>query len=114
MVVHTENYTGGTSPIHDLRLGSPRYPMTLHGFSLSLGSAEGQDPVHLDCVSQVADGIDPALVSEHVVWSISGSNYLADLLPLPMTEEILAVVCRNVRSHKKGRTNGRDSVGIQL
>jgi uncharacterized protein len=36
------------------------------------------------------------LVSEHIAWSVSGGNYLADLLPLPMTEEALAAVCRNV------------------
>jgi uncharacterized protein (UPF0276 family) len=36
------------------------------------------------------------LVSEHLSWSIVGGRYLADLLPLPMTEEALDVVCRNV------------------
>ena len=35
-------------------------------------------------------------MSEHIAWSISGGTYLADLLPLPMTEEALAVVCRHV------------------
>jgi len=37
-------------------------------------------------------------VSEHLSWSVSGGNYLADLLPLPMTEEALSVVCRHGRS----------------
>jgi hypothetical protein len=41
--------------------------------------------------------IDPGLVSEHLSWSIVGGTYLADLLPLPMTEEALDVVCRNVQ-----------------
>jgi uncharacterized protein (UPF0276 family) len=54
------------------------------------------DPAHLDRVRQVAERIKPALVSEHIAWSVSGGNYLADLLPLPMTEEALAVVCSNV------------------
>ncbi len=35
-------------------------------------------------------------MSEHIAWSIAGDTYLADLLPLPMTEESLAVVCRHV------------------
>jgi uncharacterized protein (UPF0276 family) len=40
--------------------------------------------------------IEPALVSEHLSWSVVGGNYLADLLPLPLTEEALEVVCRHV------------------
>jgi uncharacterized protein len=35
-------------------------------------------------------------MSEHIAWSTVGGTYLADLLPLPMTEEALAVVCRHV------------------
>jgi hypothetical protein len=96
MEVHTENYLGGGSPIRYLDGVRRDFPVSLHGVGLSLGSAEGLDPVHLDRVGQVAERIAPALVSEHVAWSVSGGNYLADLLPLPMTEEALAVVCRNV------------------
>ena len=35
-------------------------------------------------------------MSEHLAWSVVGGAYLADLLPLPMTEEVLEVVCRHV------------------
>src|SRR5205085_9353083 len=45
---------------------------------------------------QVAEAIEPALMSEHIAWSASNGTYLADLLPLPMTEEALDVVCRHV------------------
>ena len=96
MEVHTENYMGGGSPIRQLETVRRDLPVSLHGVGLSLGSAEGLDPVHLDRVRQVAERIDPALVSEHVAWSITNGVYLADLLPLPMTEEALATVCRNV------------------
>jgi uncharacterized protein len=68
----------------------------LHGVGLSLGSAEGLDPAHLDRIWQVAERIEPDLMSEHIAWSVAGDTYLADLLPLPMTEEALAVVCRHV------------------
>lgn len=40
--------------------------------------------------------LQPQLVSEHLSWSIVGGRYLADLLPLPMTEEALEAVCRHV------------------
>lgn len=96
MEVHTENYMGGGPPIRHLETVRRDFPVSLHGVGLSLGSAEGLDPAHLDRVRQVAERVKPALVSEHIAWSVSGGTYLADLLPLPMTEEALATVCRNV------------------
>jgi len=94
--VHTENYMGGGTPLRDLDAIRCDYPISLHGVGLSLGTAEGLDPAHLARIRRVADRVAPALVSEHLSWSISGGVYLADLLPLPMTEEALATVCRNV------------------
>ena len=94
--VHTENYMGDGAPTRDLDVIRCDYPMSLHGVGLSLGSAEGLDCGHLARIRQVAERVEPALVSEHLSWSISGGIYLADLLPLPMTEEALATVCRHV------------------
>jgi len=96
MEVHTENYMGGGSPIRCLEAIRRDIPISLHGVGLSLGSAEGLDQTHLDRIRQVAERIEPDLMSEHIAWSISGGTYFADLLPLPMTEEALAVVCRHV------------------
>jgi uncharacterized protein len=96
MEVHTENYMGGGAPICCLEAVRRDYPVSLHGVGLSLGSAEGLDLAHLERIRQVAERIEPALASEHIAWSVSGGNYLADLLPLPMTEEALGVVCRHV------------------
>ena len=96
MEVHTENYMGGGSPVSCLDAVRRDFPVSLHGVGLSLGSAEGLDPLHLDRVRQVAEHVEPALISEHVAWSVNGGTYLADLLPLPMTEEALAIICRNI------------------
>jgi uncharacterized protein (UPF0276 family) len=96
MEVHTENYMGGGAAIRCLEAVRHNYPVSLHGVGLSLGSAEGLDPVHLQRIKQVAERIEPALMSEHIAWSVSGGTYLADLLPLPMTEEALDIVCRHV------------------
>ncbi|MGH8260447.1 MAG: MNIO family bufferin maturase, partial [Steroidobacteraceae bacterium] len=71
-------------------------PLSVHGVGLSLGSAEGLDPAHLRRLAALVREIEPALVSDHLSWSIVGGRYLADLLPLPMTEEALDVVCRHV------------------
>ena len=94
---HTENYLGGGPSIRTLEAIRRDYPVSLHGVGLSLGSADGLDGAHLERIREVVHRIDPGLVSEHLSWSIAGSTYLADLLPLPMTEEALDVVCRNVQ-----------------
>jgi uncharacterized protein len=96
MEVHTENYMGGGPPLRYLDAIRRDYPISLHGVGLSLGSAEGLDAAHLERIRRVAERIEPALMSEHIAWSAADGVYLADLLPLPMTEEALAVVSRNV------------------
>ncbi len=95
--VHTENYMGGGVPLDFLERIRRDYPISLHGVGLSLGSVDGLDPDHLDRVAAVAERVEPGLVSEHLSWSMGEGAYLADLLPLPMTEEALDTVCANVR-----------------
>jgi uncharacterized protein (UPF0276 family) len=96
MEIHTENYMGGGAPLRYLDAIRRDYPISLHGVGLSLGSVEGLDIAHLERIRRVAERVEPALMSEHIAWSIANGTYLADLLPLPMTEEALAVVCRHV------------------
>jgi uncharacterized protein len=96
MEVHTENYMGGGTPLKYLDAIRRDVPISMHGVGLSLGSAEGIDPAHLERIRKVAERVEPGLMSEHIAWNIVGGTYLADLLPLPMTEEALEVVCRHV------------------
>jgi len=95
--VHAENYFGGGRARQALTAVRCNYPVSLHGVGLSLGSAEGLDLAHLDRLRDLVHAIDPGLVSEHLSWSVTGGQYFADLLPLPMTEEALEVVCRHVQ-----------------
>ncbi len=94
--VHTENYMGGGTPLRYLDALRRDYPVSLHGVGLSLGSADGLDAAHLDRLACAVGRIEPHLISEHLSWSVIGQTYLADLLPLPMTEEALDIVCRHV------------------
>jgi len=96
MEVHTENYMGGGMPLKYLDAIRRDTPISLHGVGLSLGSAEGIDRAHLERIRKVAERIEPGLMSEHIAWNVVGGTYLADLLPLPMTEEALDIVCRHV------------------
>ena len=94
--VHTENYLGGGASARTLELLRRDYPISLHGVGLGLGNAEGIDMAHLGRIRDVVRRIEPGLVSEHLSWTSVGGAYLADLFPLPMTEEALDVVCRHV------------------
>lgn len=94
--VHTENYMGGGSAPRYLEAIRRDYPISLHGVGLSLGSAEGLDSEHLARIRKLIARFEPGLVSEHLSWCISDGMYLADLLPLPLTDEALDVVCHHI------------------
>ena len=95
--VHAENY---------MALGGPRLraleqirrdrPLSIHGVGLSIGSAGGLDAAHLARVAGLVRRFEPALVSEHLAWSVNGGIYFNDLLPIPYTEETLALVAANI------------------
>lgn len=95
--VHTENYMGAGGPPHYyLEKIRQDYPLSMHGVGLSLGSAEGIDLDHLTGIKKTIDRYQPALVSEHISWSVTNGVYLNDLVPIPYTEEALQVFCDNV------------------
>ena len=94
--VHAENYMGGGSAVRTLERLREDYPLSLHGVGLSLGSAEGIDAAHLERLARLVDRVQPALISEHLSWSVAGGIYLNHLLPLPYTDETLTVLADNV------------------
>ena len=94
--VHAENYMcGGPAPAALERIRRD-YPLSIHGVSLSIGSADGPDECHLARLKRLVERFEPALVSEHLSWCVAGGVYLNDLLPLPYTEETLALVSAQV------------------
>jgi uncharacterized protein (UPF0276 family) len=94
--VHPENYLGGGPAVRALQAIRQDYPVSFHAVGLSVGTAGGLDRRHLGRLKSLADRLEPALVSEHLAWSQVSGAYLNHLLPLPYTDEALAVVCRNV------------------
>src|SRR4051812_14080659 len=91
--VHAENYMGdGGVPHAQLTAIRERYPVSLHGVGLSIGSARRLDRRHLLRLRALERRYQPALFSEHLAWSSHGEVFLNDLLPLPYTEETLARV----------------------
>ena len=97
--VHSENYFGdGGYDLHVLARVRERYPVSLHGVGLALGTAvaTADDAErfgrHLRRLRSLVDRVDPALVSEHLAWGAYGARHYNDLLPLPRTAEALAHV----------------------
>ncbi|HUC16100.1 MAG TPA: DUF692 domain-containing protein [Acetobacteraceae bacterium] len=93
--VHSENYLSGPA-FKVLETIRRDYPLSLHSVGLSLGSAEGISARHLERLADLARRLDPGMVSEHLAWGAVDHDFLADLLPLPLTEESLEIVSANV------------------
>ncbi len=95
--IHAENYMGAGGPPHRrLEAIRERYPLSLHGVGLSIGSPGPLDEAHLARLARVAQRYQPAVVSEHLAWSTHEGAFLNDLLPLPFTDETLARVSEHI------------------
>jgi uncharacterized protein (UPF0276 family) len=94
----TENYlVPGGKPLDTLARIRARYPIVLHGVSLSIGSTAPLDMGYLARLRALAARFEPAWISDHLCWTgVAGKN-THDLLPLPYTEEALNHIVRRVR-----------------
>ncbi len=94
----SENFmNSGGRPRAMIRAIADRYPIALHGVSMSIGSTDPIDMDYLAALKRLADEVRPAWVSDHLCWTgVNGLNS-HDLLPLPLTEESLAHVASRVR-----------------
>ncbi len=84
-------------PRQILKQISERYPVVMHGVSLSIGST---DPLHmgyLKSLKELADEVQPAWISDHLCWTGVLTTNSHDLLPLPLNEESLKHVCDRVK-----------------
>jgi uncharacterized protein (UPF0276 family) len=94
--VHSENFFGdGGFDLHVLEHARSRYPVSLHGVGLALGSVhatpadEARFSAHLDRLGRLVERFEPALVSEHLCWGAFAGRHFNDLLPLPYTRDAL-------------------------
>lgn len=84
----TENYlVPGGKPHYYLNQICERYPVVMHGVSMSIGSTDKIDFEYLQQVKLLSERIKPKWISDHLCWTgVHGKN-MHDLLPLPYTEE---------------------------
>ena len=96
--VISENFMdSGGRPRYVLDQIAERYPVVMHGVSLSIGSTDPLDFDYLTKLRRLAESIGARWVSDHVCWTgVAGIN-THDLLPIPFTEEALAHVVGRIR-----------------
>jgi uncharacterized protein (UPF0276 family) len=94
----SENYmVRGGKPLHHLDRIRERYPLVMHGVSMSIGSADPLDREYLAGLRKLMRRVRPQWISDHLCWTgVHGVN-LHDLMPLPYTGEALEHVARRVR-----------------
>jgi uncharacterized protein (UPF0276 family) len=88
--VISENYmVEGGQPLRMLDRIRERYPVVMHGVSLSIASTSDLDMDYLKRLKALAARVEPKWISDHLCWTgVHGVN-LHDLLPIPYTQEAL-------------------------
>lgn len=97
--VHSENFfADGGITLAVLDAGREAYEVSLHGVGLALGSAAGLDGEHLRRLARLVERVQPRWVSDHACFARVGSGlHAADLLPIPFTDESLALMVAHVQ-----------------
>ncbi len=96
--VISENYLdSGGFPRYVLDRAAERYPVVMHGVSMSIGSVDPLDFGYLARLRRLADAVGAAWVSDHICWTGVSGVTTHDLLPVPFTEEALAHMAGRVR-----------------
>lgn len=95
--VLSENYmVPGGQPLRMLDRIRERYPVVMHGVSLSVASTGKLNTDYLRDLRSLAERVEPKWISDHLCWTgVHGIN-LHDLLPIPYTQEALDHVVSRV------------------
>jgi len=84
-------------PRYILKQIAERYPVVVHGVSMSIGSTDPLNPDYLKSLKTLADEVQPAWISDHLCWTGVLTTNSHDLLPLPLNEESLKHVCNRIK-----------------
>jgi len=94
----SENYmqTAGR-PLYFLDQIAERYPIVMHGVSMSIGSTDPLDMSYLAELKGLRERTGALWVSDHLCWTGVAGRNTHDLLPMPYTEEALRHTAERVR-----------------
>lgn len=71
-------------------------PISLHGVSLSIGSADPLNIDYLRALKRIVKAVHPVMVSEHLVWCGVDGYSTNELLPVPYTERNLKYISERI------------------
>jgi hypothetical protein len=94
----SENYmdTEGR-PLYVLDQIAERYPIVMHGVSMSIGSTDPIDFEYLGKLKELAERTAAVWLGDHVCWTgVAGRNG-HDLYPIPYNEKTLAFLVERIR-----------------
>lgn len=94
----SENYMDSQGrPRYVLEQIAERYPLVMHGVSLSIGSTDPLNHEYLRKLKALADRVNALWVSDHVCWTGVAGRNTHDLLPIPYSEDSLQHVVERIR-----------------
>jgi uncharacterized protein (UPF0276 family) len=85
-------------PRYVLEQIAERYPVVMHGVSLSIGSTDALNFEYLRKLKALAHDISPLWVSDHICWTGVAGRNTHDLLPMPLTETSLKHAVERIRT----------------
>jgi uncharacterized protein (UPF0276 family) len=94
----SENFMdSGGRPRYVLNQIAARYPVAMHGVSLSIGSTDPLNFAYLKKLKRLADETGAVWISDHLCWTGVNGHNTHDLLPVPLTEESLEHIVTRIR-----------------
>jgi uncharacterized protein (UPF0276 family) len=112
-----DNYLGPAAlPLHHLDRARALAPVLLHGVGLNLLGPEPLDRDHLRRLRALADRVDTPYITDHLCWTGAGGRCSHDLLPAPLTEEVLRYAVDRVQQVQDalGRPFGVENLAAML
>ena len=94
----SENYmVEGGKALYYLDAIRERFPVVMHGVSMSIGGTDDLDFDYLKQLKQLMERAKPKWISDHLCWTGQGKHNLHDLMPLPYNDEAIFHVAERVK-----------------
>ncbi len=81
----------------ELRTISSKYPLTMHGLSMSIGSYTKLNWDYLYKIKDLIHKVHPLFVSDHLSFTTVGNIDSHILLPLPYTDSMIKFVAKKIK-----------------
>jgi uncharacterized protein (UPF0276 family) len=94
----SENFmVDGGKPVENLERILERYPVVMHGVTMSIGGPDPLDFDYLKRLKALAQKTKTPWISDHLCWGRMAGAHYHDLLPLPYTREVIDYVAERAR-----------------